>query len=56
VEDMKYEELEEFVYSAGEWDGEFERKFDLIKFKESPRLGLFEEFKYFEGLFPSHNL
>ena len=53
LEDNKYEELETMYYSAGEGEEDHRKKMDLIDFKSTPRLGIFEKNKYFDNIFPS---
>ena len=52
MEAIKEENREE-CFSAGDFEEEFDDKFQLIDELQAPRLGLFEKVEYFEKVFPS---
>jgi len=39
--------------SAGDFEGDFDEKFEIVESKTRPKLGFFEQSAYFDQLFPS---
>jgi len=39
--------------SAGDFEGDFDEKFEIVENKTRPALGFFEKSAYFDQLFPS---
>ena len=52
----KAELFNDLHMSAGDFEGEFVEKFDILHERTKPKLGVFETNKYFEKLFPSFKI
>jgi len=52
----KKKDYEDDILSAGDFEGEFEEKMQIIEKRQAPTIGYFEKSQYFGKLFPSSKI